>query len=106
MIKAPSWIKNPKATVRGWVDAKTGEMLKVMRMSQADVDAFNGVKPAAAAPAPAPAPAPEPAPVVEKPAEPEKRVVPTPTAEENELDDISDEIAEMRRRALEQLKKS
>ena len=70
MIKAPRWIKNPKATKRGWVNAKTGELLKSMAISQADCDEFNGVK---AAPIPV-----EPAPVFEP------RVLHTPVFEEKE----------------------
>jgi len=42
------YLDNAKATTRGWVHHKTGELLKSQKMSQAEVDAHNGVKPKAA----------------------------------------------------------
>jgi len=46
-------MKNAKATVKGWVNPKTGELLKAQKMTQEQADALNGVV------------APEPKPVVE-----------------------------------------
>ena len=46
------YLDNAKATTRGWVSPK-GELLKAQKMSQAEVDAHNGVKPT---PAPKAAP--------------------------------------------------
>lgn len=42
-IKPPAWIKNGVPTARGWTDGRTGELLKAMKISQADIDEFNGV---------------------------------------------------------------
>ena len=56
MIKPPSWAKNANPTLHGWKDARTGELLKSTKLSQADIDAYLG-KTVAPAPAPvAPAP--------------------------------------------------
>jgi hypothetical protein len=44
------YLDNAIATTRGWVSPK-GELLKAQKMSQAEVDAHNGVKPT---PAPKP----------------------------------------------------
>lgn len=37
------YLDNAKATTRGWVNKKTGELLKSQRMTQAAADAINGV---------------------------------------------------------------
>lgn len=40
-------MKNAKATVKGWVNGKTGELLKAQKMTQEKADELNGVvKPA------------------------------------------------------------
>ena len=63
-MRKAGWLKNGTATPRGIVD-KNGKLLKSKRMSQEEIDAFNGVE-KKAAPKPAPAPVvEEPAPVVE-----------------------------------------
>lgn len=49
-MNKPSWLKDAIATPRGFVN-KSGELLKARRMTQAQIDEFNGAK---AAPAPAP----------------------------------------------------
>jgi len=41
-IKGP---KNSTPTSKGWVCNKTGELLKAQRISQVDIDEFNGVFP-------------------------------------------------------------
>ena len=38
-------MKNAKATTKGWVNPKTGELLKAQKMTQAKADEFNGVVP-------------------------------------------------------------
>jgi hypothetical protein len=38
-------MKNAKATVKGWVNPKTGELLKAQKMTQEKADELNGVKP-------------------------------------------------------------
>jgi hypothetical protein len=38
-------MKNAKATVKGWVNPKTGELLKAQKMTQAKADELNGVVP-------------------------------------------------------------
>ena len=43
MIKAPSNIKNPVATLKGWCNEK-GELLKAQKLTQEQCDEFNGVK--------------------------------------------------------------
>lgn len=47
-MNKPSWLKDAIATPRGFVN-KSGELLKARRMTQAQIDEFNGAK---AAPAP------------------------------------------------------
>lgn len=47
-------MKNAKATIRGWVNPKTGELLKAQKMTQEQADSLNGVI------------APEPEPVIEE----------------------------------------
>ena len=37
------YLGNTKATTRGWVHKKTGELLKSQKMSQGEADAINGV---------------------------------------------------------------
>ena len=37
MIKAPAWAKNAKPTTRGWVDARTGEVLVSRKFSDREV---------------------------------------------------------------------
>lgn len=65
MIKKSGWLKNGIATSQGIVDKK-GKLLKSRKMTQEEIDAFNGVQKKAAAPKPAPKPVvEEPAPVVE-----------------------------------------
>jgi hypothetical protein len=80
-------MKNAKATVKGWVNPKTGELLKAQKMTQEQADALNGV-----VVAPEPKPIAEPAPrdgfpemqveveseVVEEPVEVESEVVEEP----------------------------
>jgi len=43
-IAAPNFAKNAVPTLRGWCHPKTGELLKSQKLSQSDIDAFNGVK--------------------------------------------------------------
>lgn len=39
----PAWAKNAIASVNGWVDAKTGELLVAKaKLSQSEVDTYNG----------------------------------------------------------------
>lgn len=69
MIKAPAWAKNAKPTTRGWVDARTGEVLVSRKFSDREVKEWNkaqGDEAAAPAPAPAPEPIIEADPVVEE----------------------------------------
>lgn len=47
-MNKPSWLKDAIATPRGFVN-KSGELLKARRMTQAQIDEFNGAK---AAPTP------------------------------------------------------
>jgi len=48
-------MKNAKATVKGWVNQKTGELLKAQKMTQEKADELNGVvKPAPVVEAPKP----------------------------------------------------
>lgn len=54
-------MKNAKATTRGWINPKTGELLKAQKMTQQRADELNGVE------ASAPAPQPEPVRVPEQP---------------------------------------
>ena len=61
MIKKSGWLKNGTATSQGIVDKK-GKLLKSRKMTQEEIDTFNGVKKAAPAPKPV---VEEPAPVVE-----------------------------------------
>lgn len=42
-IKAPSNIKDPVATTRGWTNKK-GELLKSQKLTQEQCDEFNGVE--------------------------------------------------------------
>jgi|SaaInlV_125m_DNA_1040241.scaffolds.fasta_scaffold165575_1 hypothetical protein len=48
------YLDNAKATTRGWVHKKTGELLKSQKMSQSEADALNGVSAPKAKPAPEP----------------------------------------------------
>ena len=59
-------MKNAKATVKGWVNPKTGELLKAQKMTQATVDKLNGVKPEPVVEVPKPEPIIEEAPAVEE----------------------------------------
>lgn len=44
-MNAPKYIKNPVATLKGWVSAdKPNEILKAQRLTQEQCDEFNGVK--------------------------------------------------------------
>lgn len=43
-ISPPRWCSDAIPTPRGWTDPKTGELLKSARISQADIDEFNGVE--------------------------------------------------------------
>lgn len=55
MIKAPAWAKNAKPTTRGWVDARTGEVLVSRKFSDREVkewSKFQGDEAAASTPAP------------------------------------------------------
>ena len=45
-MNKPSWLKDAIATPRGFV-SKSGELLKSRRMTQAQIDEFNGTKKAA-----------------------------------------------------------
>jgi hypothetical protein len=38
-------MKNAKATTKGWINPKTGELLKAQKMTQAKADEYNGVVP-------------------------------------------------------------
>ncbi len=42
MIKVPSYIKDAVATLRGWANKK-GELLKAQKLTQEQVDEFNGL---------------------------------------------------------------
>lgn len=42
-IKAPNFCKDAVPTSKGWHHAKTGELLKSTRISQADIDDFHDV---------------------------------------------------------------
>ena len=69
MIKAPAWAKNAKPTTRGWVDARTGEVLVSRKFSDREVKEWKkaqGDEAAVVAPAPAPEPIIEADPVVEE----------------------------------------
>jgi hypothetical protein len=59
-MKAPNWAKNAIPTVRGWVDPKTGELLKAMKIDRSVVNIWHAKE------TPAPAPKPEPLPLVDK----------------------------------------
>jgi len=41
-VKAPSNVKNPVATTRGWLNGK-GELVKAQKLTQEQCDEFNGV---------------------------------------------------------------
>jgi len=43
MIKRPAWAKGAVPTPQGWRNPRTNELLKSMRISQVNIDAFNGV---------------------------------------------------------------
>jgi len=43
MIKRPAWAKGAVPTQQGWRNPRTNELLKTMRISQSDIDAFYGV---------------------------------------------------------------
>ena len=61
-IQPPSWAKNAVPTPNGWQEPRTGELLKSQRLTQEDIDVYNGVE----VNAPAPTPAHVPEPVVEE----------------------------------------
>ena len=42
MIKPPNWAKNATPTLIGWKDARTGELLKSTKLSQAEIDTYLG----------------------------------------------------------------
>lgn len=54
MIKAPAWAKGAHPTLRGWV--RNGELLKVQKISQKDIDEWYGKEVAPAAPVVEPEP--------------------------------------------------
>mgnify|MGYP001462685687 CR=1 FL=1 len=68
-------MKNAKATVKGWVNPKTGELLKAQKMTQEQADELNGV-----------AVAPEPEPVVEETVELEEIMVEEPEVAEEPVE--------------------
>lgn len=41
-IQPPAWCKGAVPTPQGWRDARTNELLKAMKISQGDIDAFYG----------------------------------------------------------------
>ena len=43
MIKAPNWQPNATPTTSGWV--YKGELIKSQRISESDINAYNGVAP-------------------------------------------------------------
>jgi hypothetical protein len=43
MIKAPNWQPNATPTTSGWVHK--GELIKSQRISESDINAYNGVAP-------------------------------------------------------------
>ena len=47
MIKAPNWCKTAQPTVKGWVDAKSGELMKSQKFTAKQVsewhDALHGI---------------------------------------------------------------
>lgn len=47
MIKAPHWCKNAEPTVKGWVDSKSGELMKSQKFTHKQVaewhDALHGI---------------------------------------------------------------
>ena len=43
MIKSLEWNKNAVLTTKGFVDAKTGELLKSMKVSHEDVNQYNNL---------------------------------------------------------------
>jgi hypothetical protein len=47
-------MKNAKATTKGWINPKTGELLKAQKMTQAKADEYNGVVPEPVVEAPKP----------------------------------------------------
>jgi len=80
-------LKGPKGaepTLRGWINPKTGELLKSQRMTQAQVDEWHGVKPE---------PKPEPAPVE----------VPEEASADYNEDGVIDELESMSKAELELL---
>ena len=42
MIKAPNWNKTAYPSTKGWHDRKTGELILSRKISQSEVDEFNG----------------------------------------------------------------
>lgn len=54
-LKAPSNVKNPVATTRGWLNSK-GELVKAQKLTQEQCDEFNGVAEVAPVVEEAPAP--------------------------------------------------
>jgi hypothetical protein len=67
-------MKNAKATIKGWVNPKTGELLKAQKMTQEQADELNGVV------------APEPEPVVEETVELEEIMVEEPEVVEEPVE--------------------
>ena len=43
MIKPPAWCSDAVPTRKGWVDPRTGELLKVQRISDVEIMDYNGV---------------------------------------------------------------
>lgn len=41
IIRPPSWCKDAVPTTKGWCNAKTGEVLKVVKIKQAMIDEWN-----------------------------------------------------------------
>jgi len=67
-------MKNAKATIKGWVNPKTGELLKAQKMTQEQADELNGVV------------ASEPEPVVEETVELEEIMVEEPEVVEEPVE--------------------
>ena len=42
MLQPPSWQKDALPTGRGWAHPRTGELLKATRLSQADINEYQG----------------------------------------------------------------
>lgn len=128
MIKPPHWKKDAVPSRTGWKHPRTGELLKSQRITQEEINEYNratssGTTVGTGTVIPVVAPKPVIAPAAQSvhQMQPTQNtaeakvddsgivvgsgsVVPTATVETNELADISDEIAEMRRRTTEALK--